>query len=236
MTPAEAIAAVSAAQVLLPPQSYEATPAPTASMHEGLWYVSERNGEDMPTDDCVWIVFADGFVARGIPVGNPINPPTQPDDLRRRRKDLNDPEAPWNQDTVSHADAESEVAKSPLTLYPYRGDWFTQEEFADWVSGGLSLYQAVEVRLAIATEFTNGTHRWTKDQLHQCVFPRDPVADRGFGDWLASALEAGELQTVEFLQYIAEGYGDGDEDGKANGVVMERRIVDASRPIGRNPQ
>lgn len=234
MTPAEAIAAVSAAQGLLPPQSYAATAAPTASMHEGLWYVSERNGEDMPIDDCVWIVFADGFVARGIPVGNPINPPTQPDDLRRRRKDLNDPEAPWNQDTVSHEEAESEVAASPLALYEYRGEWWTYEEFSEWVSSDVGLCEAVEVHPTIVTEFTDGTHRWTKDQLHQCVFPRDPVAGRGFEDWLASALEAGELQTVEFLQYIAEGYG--DEDEEPNGVVMERRIVDVSRPIGRNPQ
>lgn len=52
-------------------------------MHEGLWYVSERDFEEMPIDDCVWIVFPDGLVARGVPVGNPINPPTPPDELRR---------------------------------------------------------------------------------------------------------------------------------------------------------
>jgi hypothetical protein len=42
----------------------------------------------VPIDDCVWIVFPDGFVARGIPMGNPINPPTPTDQLRRRPEAL----------------------------------------------------------------------------------------------------------------------------------------------------
>jgi hypothetical protein len=57
-------------------------------MHDGLFYVSERNFDEMPIDDCVWIVFPDGFVARGIPVSNPIHPPTPADELRRRREAL----------------------------------------------------------------------------------------------------------------------------------------------------
>ena len=224
MKPADATAAVSDKRGL-PPESYVASLAPQGSLHEGLWYVSERDGEQMPIDDCVWIVFPDGFVARGIPVGNPIHPPSPLEELRPRTKDLDDPEAPWNWDTVSRADAEAEVAKSPLTLYPYRGDWFTQEEFTDWVSGGLSLYQAVEVRLAIATEFTDGARRWTKDQLREDLFPSG-VPDGGFEEWLSAAVKSGELRTVDFLQYVAEGYGDEDEDGESSGGVVERRIVD----------
>ena len=87
MKPAEAIAAV-AARRGLPPQSYAASAAPQGSIHQGLWYISERDGTEMPIDDCVWIVFPDGFVARGIPVGNPIHPPTPPDELHPRTRDL----------------------------------------------------------------------------------------------------------------------------------------------------
>ncbi len=119
MKPAEAVAAV-AAKRGLPPRSYEVSPAPRGSIHEGPWYVSECNGEEMPIDDCVWIVLADGFVARGIPVGNPIHPPTPPDELRPRPMDLDDPEAPWNWHTVSRAEAESEVAAFPLTMMANR--------------------------------------------------------------------------------------------------------------------
>lgn len=36
-------------------------------MHGGLWYVSECDPEEMPIDDCVWIVFSDGCVTRGFP-------------------------------------------------------------------------------------------------------------------------------------------------------------------------
>ena len=113
---------------------------------------------------------------------------------------------------------------------------FTYEEFTDWVPGGLSLYEAVEVRLAIATEFTDGTHRWTKDQLRKDLFPAAALPDGGFEDWLSSALTSGELRSVEFLQYIAEGYGDENPDGEPSGVVMERRIVDASTPMERDPE
>lgn len=234
MKPAEAKAAVAAEQGKTP-QQYRASRAPAGSIHEGLWYVSERDFDEMPIDDCTWIVFPDGFVTRGIPVGNPVNPPTTPDELRPRSKDLDDPEAPWNWDTVSRAGAEAEVAKSPLTLYPYRGDWFTYEEFTDWVPGGLSLYQAVEVRLTIATEFTDGQHRWTKEQLRENLFPSD-VTDGGFEEWLSAALKSGELTTVEFLQYITEGHSDGDADREPSGVVMQRRIVDEKRPTKGEPE
>jgi len=82
MDQSEAVAAVSAKRGL-PPSSYDGHPAPPGSIHDGLWYVSERDGREMPIDDCVWIVFPDGLVARGIPVGNPIHPPTRPQELRR---------------------------------------------------------------------------------------------------------------------------------------------------------
>ncbi|QZT60274.1 hypothetical protein [Mycolicibacterium austroafricanum] len=76
-----AIAAV-AAERGLSPQQYQATEAPQGSVHDGLCYVSEIDVEVMPIDDCVWIVFPDGFVARGIPVGNPIHTPSSPAELR----------------------------------------------------------------------------------------------------------------------------------------------------------
>ena len=83
MNSSEAIAAV-AAERGLSPHSYTAHQAPAGSMHDGLWYVSERDAREMPIDDSVWIVFLDGCVTRGIPVGNPINPPTPPESLRVR--------------------------------------------------------------------------------------------------------------------------------------------------------
>ena len=190
MTPAEAIAAV-AAKLGRTPNSYEASPAPPDSVHEDLWYVSEQDGREMPIDDCVWIVFPDGFVARGIPVGNPIHPPTPPDELRPRPMDLDDPEAPWNWNTVSRAEAESQVATFPLTLYRDRDGWMTYEELFDSVSSEaatipaeeagwrdgefdardyiieacqVGLYEALDVHPIIVIEYTEGTHRWTKDQ------------------------------------------------------------------------
>ena len=233
MKTTEAKAAV-AAELGQTPQQYRASLSPPGSMHEGLGYESEEDGEQRPIDDCVWIVFPDGFVTRGIPVGNPINPPTPPEELRPRTRDLYDPEAPWNRDTVTRVEAESEVAASPLTWYPYRGDWWTYEEFTEWVSSEVDLYEAVEVHPMITTEYTDGTHRWTKDQLRKDVFSAVAVSDAGFEDWLSGSLQADELGTVEFLQYIAEGYG--DEDGEPSGVVMERRIVDENRQMERNPE
>ncbi len=84
MQPAEAKAAV-AAKLEQTPQQFRASPAPLGSIHEGLWYVSERDAARMPVDDCVWIVFPDGHVTRGIPVGHPIHPPTPPEELRPRQ-------------------------------------------------------------------------------------------------------------------------------------------------------
>ena len=231
MKPAEAKAAV-AAELGQIPQQYRASLAPAGSVHDGLWYVSEVDEEQRPIAACVWIVFPDGFVARGIAVGSPINPPTPPEELRPRARDLDDPEAPWNWDTVTRVEAESEVAASPLTWYPYRGDWWTYEDLIEWVSSEVGLCEAVEVHPVITTEYTDGTHRWTKDQLHQDVFPAGAVNGGSFEDWLSSALITGELGTVEFLQYIAEGYG--NEYGEPSGVVTERRIVDASSPVERN--
>ncbi|MDP7724172.1 hypothetical protein [Mycobacterium sp. TY814] len=80
MEQAEATVAVSAERGLNP-QSYEAWRAPQGSIHDGLWYVQERDVEQILIDDCVWIVFPDGLVTRGIPVGNPINSPTTLDQL-----------------------------------------------------------------------------------------------------------------------------------------------------------
>jgi len=229
-------------------------------VHEGLWYVSERDGAQMPIDDCVWIVFPDGLVARGIPVGNPIHPPTLPDELLPRTTDLEDPEAPWNRKTVTHEEAESKIATFPLTLYRDRGDWMTYEELFDSVSAEaatipaeeagwrdgefdaddyiieacqVGLYEAVDVSPTIVTEYTDGKHRWTKDELRQNVFPELAVGDDGFEAWLSSSLKAGDLRTIELLQYIVDGYGDEDEDGEPSGVVMERRIVDSAPHVER---
>lgn len=77
----EAIAAVAAERGLVP-RDFRASLAPEASIHEKLWYVSEVDIEQMLIDDCVWIVFPDGLVTRGIPVGNPIHSPSLPDQLR----------------------------------------------------------------------------------------------------------------------------------------------------------
>jgi hypothetical protein len=46
-------------------------------VHEGIWYVSERDVMSMLVDDCVWMVQPDGGVTRAVPVGNPIHPPTE---------------------------------------------------------------------------------------------------------------------------------------------------------------
>ena len=78
----DAIAAV-AARRGLSPQEFEAQIAPPGSLHDGLWYVQERDFGAMLIDDCVWIVFPNNTVARGIPVGKPIHPPTPPDQLRQ---------------------------------------------------------------------------------------------------------------------------------------------------------
>ena len=84
MTRQDAIAAV-AARRGLSPQQFEAHIAPQGSVHDGLWYVNERDIGAMLIDDCVWIVFPDNTVTRGIPVGNPIHPPTPPNQLRKGR-------------------------------------------------------------------------------------------------------------------------------------------------------
>jgi hypothetical protein len=84
MTREEAIAAV-AVRRGLPPQQFEAWKAPRGSVHDGLWYAQERDVREMLIDDCVWIVFPDYFVARGIGVGNPIHAPTPRDELRQDR-------------------------------------------------------------------------------------------------------------------------------------------------------
>ncbi|WP_156432607.1 hypothetical protein [Mycobacterium sp. M26] len=205
----------------------------------------------MPIDDCVWIVSPDGLVARGIPVGNPIHPPTLPDDLFARTPNLESPRAFWNRKAVTYEEAQSAIAAFPLTLYRGRGDWMTYEELfasvsaeaaaispeeAGWRNGEfdandyiieacqVGLYESVDVAPTIVTQYTDGMNRWTKDRLRQKVFPEFALADGGFDDWLSSALRAGELRTVDFLQYIAEGY----EDGDPNGIVMECRIIDAN--------
>ena len=62
------------------PDDLRASRAPRASVHDGLWYVSER--EDMPIDDCCWIVLPDNTVTRGIPVSNPIHESSSLEELR----------------------------------------------------------------------------------------------------------------------------------------------------------
>lgn len=62
-------------------QRYEAWPAPSGSVHDGLWYVAEVDHDEMPIDNQVWIVLPGAVVSRGVPLGNPINPPTPPADL-----------------------------------------------------------------------------------------------------------------------------------------------------------
>jgi hypothetical protein len=54
---------------------------PQGSIHNDLWYVSER--EDMPIDDCCWIVLPNYTVARGIPVSDPIHGPSTLEELAR---------------------------------------------------------------------------------------------------------------------------------------------------------
>jgi hypothetical protein len=53
----------------------------------------------------------------------------------------------------------------------------------------VGLYEALDVRPAIVTEYTDGTHRWTKDQLREHAFTYAAAADDGFDDWLSRSLK-----------------------------------------------
>lgn len=61
------------------PEDYRAWRAPRGSVHDGVWYLEERDGDKIMIDDCVWMVLPDGRVTRAIPVGNPISPPSDLD-------------------------------------------------------------------------------------------------------------------------------------------------------------
>jgi hypothetical protein len=66
---------------------YTASNAPKGSIHEDIWYVCERDPEEMSIDDCVWFVLPNGAVTRAIPVGNPIHEPTPLNWLHQRGGD-----------------------------------------------------------------------------------------------------------------------------------------------------
>ena len=51
------------------------------SVHDGVWYLSERDMTTAFIDDCVWMVLAEGRVTRAIPMGNPIHPAIKADEL-----------------------------------------------------------------------------------------------------------------------------------------------------------
>jgi hypothetical protein len=70
------------------PEDFTAARTPQGSIHDGLWYVSER--ENMPIDDCCWIVLPDKAVARGIPVSNPIHEPNTLEEFRSQSNPENE--------------------------------------------------------------------------------------------------------------------------------------------------
>jgi hypothetical protein len=83
------------------------------------------------------------------------------------------------------------------------------------------IYELVEVKAWIVTQYTDGRTRWTNDQLREQVFRTSDHGDWSFEDWLAAQVDAGTLTAVEVLQYI--GYEDEDDEEK---LIAERRIID----------
>ena len=72
LTQSEAVDSVARHQER-PAVDFVAKEAPRDSVHEGIWYVWER---ESCVDDCVWIVVRYGWVTRAIPTGHPFTPPT----------------------------------------------------------------------------------------------------------------------------------------------------------------
>ena len=108
-------------------------------------------------------------------------------------------------------------------------------EEAGWIDGEFNageyiieacisgMYGQMEVTGRIVTEYTDGTHRWTKEDLRVKVYQQKRQGDLGFDAWLTASLAAGDLRAVEFLQYMGQDFDGGDKP--AEYVVMERRIV-----------
>lgn len=162
---------------------------------------------------------------------------------------IEDPQAPWNRNPVGRAAASLESG-CVLTLYQDDGEWMTYEELveavseeaaaippeeAGWIDGEFNageyiieacisgMYGQMEVTARIVTEYTDGTHRWTKEDLRVKVYQQKRQGDLGFDAWLTASLAAGDLRAVEFLQYMGQDFDGGDKP--AEYVVMERRIV-----------
>jgi len=164
--------------------------------------------------------------------------------------DFDDPKAPWNWNPVDRKAAETEL-KCVVRLFLCDDDEvMTYEELADavsseaatipdedagWIGGEfdcddyitdaclVGIYQQIEAVTSIVTDYTDGTRRWTHDQLRTGVFPEQRRGDESFEEWLSASVRAGQFRTVDFLQYIGQSDDDDEVDGS---VVLERRIVD----------
>lgn len=84
------------------------------------------------------------------------------------------------------------------------------------------VYQLVEVKSWIVTQYTDGGTRWTADDLRNRVFPSSDHGDLSFEDWLAAQIDARKLMAIEVLQFI----GFEDEDADEETLIAERLIVD----------
>jgi hypothetical protein len=106
-------------------------------------------------------------------------------------------------------------------------DGLDEDQVIDWVDveGYIresGIYELVEVKAWIVTQYTDGRTRWTNDQLREQVFPTSDHSDLSFEDWLAAQVDAGTLTAVEVLQYV--GYEDEDADEET--LITERLIID----------
>ena len=162
---------------------------------------------------------------------------------------IDDPQAPWNRNPVDRGTASLESG-CVLILYQDHGQWMSHEELveavseeaaaippeeAGWIDGEFNaeeyiieacisgMYGQMEVTARIVTEYTDGTHRWTTEDLRAKARQQKRQGDLGFDAWLTASLTAGDLRAVEFLQYIGQDFDGGDKP--AEYVVMERRIV-----------
>jgi hypothetical protein len=84
------------------------------------------------------------------------------------------------------------------------------------------IYQLIDVKPWIVTQYTDGRTRWTSAQLSEQVFTTSDHGDSSFEDWLVAQLDSGALAAVEVLQFI--GYEDEDADGQK--LITERLIID----------
>ena len=162
---------------------------------------------------------------------------------------VEDPQAPWNRNPMGRAAGSSESG-CVWMLYQDHGEWMTYEELveavseeaaaippeeAGWIDGEFNageyiieacisgMYGQMEVTGRIVTEYTDGTHRWTTEDLPAKVYQQKRQGDLSFDAWLTASVTAGDLRAVEFLQYIGQDLDGGDKT--AEYIVMERRIV-----------